>query len=169
MPLLRRRSSQSMKQLTLSFFLLSCSIAFGQTPPGAKIVVKLDPIQAVTAKLGQTVNVTISASVDPGYHVNADKQADEYLIPLRLTWTSGALEKPSVTYPKSESVKLAFSQKPVNIYSGEFKIETQFKVAKGAAPGTTTASGKLRYQACNDRECLIPRTLDIAIPVEIVK
>ena len=59
--------------------------------------------------------------------MNADKQSDPYLIPLKLTWTHGALEKASVVYPKSESAKLPFSEKPVNIFSSEFKIDTRFK------------------------------------------
>lgn len=149
----------------LSLVLL-CGATFAQQP-APRIAVKLDPIQPVNAKPGQTVSVIVTGKVDPGFHVNADKQADPFLIPLRLTWIDGALEKAAVTYPKSESAKLAFSEKPVNIFSGEFKLETRFKVAAKAASGTV--AGKLRFQACNDHECLIPRTLDVAIPVEIAK
>ncbi|MEI9811514.1 MAG: hypothetical protein WDO18_02035 [Acidobacteriota bacterium] len=154
-----------MKQILL---IAVCGLAFGQTPQ-PKIVVKLDPVQAVAAKPGQTVHVTISAKVDAGFHVNADKQADQYLIPLRLTWTRGTLEKPSIAYSKAANAKLAFSEKPVNIFTGDFSIDTQFQVPKNAAVGATTVAGKLRYQACNDRECLIPRTIDIVVPVEIAK
>lgn len=145
---------------------LFCGLAFAQAPQ-ARIAVKLDPIAPVTAKAGETISVVITGKIDPGYHVNGDKQADPFLIPLKLTWTDGPLEKGTVAYPKSESAKLAFSEKPVNILSGDLKIETRFKVAAKAASGTVT--GKLRFQACNDRECLIPRTIDVSVPVEIVK
>lgn len=147
-----------------TLFLL-CGLAFAQAPQA--IAVKLDPIPPVTAKVGQTVSVVVSGKINPGFHVNADKQSDPYLIPLKLTWTDGAFEKASVIYPKSESAKLQFSEKPVNILSGDLKIETRFKVAAKAASGTVT--GKLRFQACNDHECLIPRTLDVVVPLEIVK
>lgn len=149
-------------------FSLLCGLAFAQQPQ-PKIVVKVDPIPVVTAKPGAPVTVAIAVRVDPGFHVNADKQNDEYLIPIRLTWAPGVLEAGAVAYPKYETVKLAFSETPVNIYSGEFKLETRFKVAKKAATGAGMVSGKLRYQACNDRECLIPRTVDVTVPVEIVK
>jgi hypothetical protein len=29
--------------------------------------------------------------------------------------------------------------------------------------------GKLRYQACNDRMCLQPKTIDVSLPVDIVR
>ena len=29
--------------------------------------------------------------------------------------------------------------------------------------------GKLRYQACNDRECLAPQTLDVALQVNVTR
>jgi hypothetical protein len=29
------------------------------------------------------------------------------------------------------------------------------------------ATGKLKYQACNDRACFPPKTVDIAIPYQI--
>jgi hypothetical protein len=154
--------------LRTALYLLLCGLTFAQQPQ-PKIVVKLDAIPTVTAKVGIPVNVAIAGRIDTGFHVNADKQNDEYLIPIRLTWVPGVLDSGSVVYPKYETVKLAFSDTPVNIYSGEFKIETRFKVAKKSALGPATVTGKLRYQACNDRECLIPRTLDVSIPVEIVK
>lgn len=156
-----------MKQFSFVFVLL-CGLTFAQAPQ-PRVAVKLDPVQAVSAKAGQTVTVSLTAHVDSGFHVNAEKQVDEFLIPLRLTWTPGILESSATTFPKFETVKLAFSEKPVNIYSGDFKIETKFKVSAKAAPGASTVAGKLRFQACNDRECLIPRTLDIVVPVEIVK
>jgi len=28
-------------------------------------------------------------------------------------------------------------------------------------------NGKLRYQACNEKECLQPKTLDVQIPIDI--
>ncbi len=43
---------------------LFCGLAFGQSAP-PRIVVKVDPVQTVTAKPGQVVHVTISATIDP--------------------------------------------------------------------------------------------------------
>jgi hypothetical protein len=151
----------------LQFILLLCCSLFGQAP--ARIVVHITPIEKITVKAGETVRTKLLASIDAGFHVNSDKQDDPYLIPLRLTWTPGVLEKPSIAYPKPETAKLAFSEKPVNIYTGGFEVVTEFKTSSKAKSGPSVLAGKLRFQACNDRECLIPRTIDVEIPVEIVK
>jgi hypothetical protein len=42
-------------------------------------------------------------------------------------------------------------------------------VANTAPVGPGTVGGKLRYQACNDRMCLPPKTLDVDLPVDIIK
>lgn len=151
-----------------SLFIIA-SVALAQGPSQARIVVHPDPIEKVAAKPGTTVRVSLKATIEEGFHVNSDKPNDPYLIPLKLTWNPGALEKPSLTYPKPETAKLPFSQKPVTIYTGSFVVETQFKVASNAKPGPSEVTGKLRFQACNDHECLIPRTLDVTVPVEITK
>src|ERR1700754_2954218 len=53
----------------------------------------LGALPQVAAKRGAVVQAKIPCVVQRGFHVNSDKPADEYLIPLRLTWKStGALE-----------------------------------------------------------------------------
>jgi hypothetical protein len=88
---------------------------------------------------------------------------------LRLTWKSTPLEVAEVVYPKPQLEKYAFSEKPVSVFSGDFEILTRFKVPASVNPGLAVLPAKLRYQACNDRMCLAPKTVDIALPVEIVK
>ena len=105
----------------------------------------------------------------PGYHANSNAPSDEYLIPLRLTWSTGPLEVASVVYPKPQLEKYSFSDKPVSVFSGYFEILTRFKVSASAMPGLSILGAKLRYQACNDRMCFPPKTVDVSLPVEIVK
>lgn len=157
-----------MRLLTFAVPLLAL-VAYAQSQPQARIVVHLDPIEQIRVRPGETVLVKLAAKIDDGFHVNSDKPNDPYLIPLKLTWSEGALEKPSLKYPKPETAKLAFSPKPVTVYTGTFNIDTQFKVASNAKSGSTSVAGKLRFQACNDHECLIPRTLDVTIPIEVTK
>src|ERR1700692_259064 len=114
--------------------------------------------EKVTAKIGAAVQVKLPLELRPGYHCNSNKPADEYLIPLKLTWTSGPLESPEVTYPAPQMEKYSFSEKPLSVYTGNFELVTKFKVSSSAMPGQVMATGKLRYQACTDRMCLQPKT-----------
>ena len=121
------------------------------------------------AKAGTTVEVKLPVQLRSGYHCNSDKPSDEYLIPLKLTWSAAPLEVAEVVYPKPQMEKYSFSEKPLSVYTGEFQIVTKFKVPAGAAPGPAVLTGKLRYQACTDRMCLPPKNVDVSLPITVVK
>ena len=53
------------------------------------------------------------------------------------------------------------------VYSGRFELLTRFKVPASTQPGLVNVPGKLRYQACNDRMCLPPKTVDLTLPVSV--
>jgi hypothetical protein len=130
-------------------------------------VLSVSPPPRVHAKRGQEVTAPITAELQAGFHVNSNQPADEYLIPLKLTWVKGPLETVQVLYPKPQMEHFAFSQKPVSIFSGKFEIVTKFKASAGAQPGMALMNGKLRFQACNDRECLPPKTVDVQFTVDV--
>lgn len=118
-------------------------------------------------KRGATATVPVRVRLREGYHVNSDKPSDQYLIPLTLKWTEGVITGPQVAFPKPAMQKFEFSEKPLSVYDGEFALTSTFKVAPSAPAGLTKLAGKLRYQACNDRMCLPPRTVDVVVPLDI--
>jgi Disulphide bond corrector protein DsbC len=126
-----------------------------------------DP-QKVAGKRGETVQSKIPVTVMTGYHVNSNKPNEEYLIPLKLTWTAtGALEAGAVAYPKPLQEKYEFSEKPLSVFTGNFDLIANFKVAANAPAGPGVAAGKLRYQACSNKACYPPKTVDISVPYQI--
>lgn len=150
--------------LLISLLLAGSALGFAQT-----VALSVAPHDKVTAKAGSTAEVKLAVEIRPGYHANSNTPSDDYLIPMRLTWNPGPLEAAEVVYPKGQMEKYSFSETPLSVYSGDFQILTRFKVAAGAAPGPAVLAGKLRYQACNDRMCLPPKTVDVSLPVDIVK
>lgn len=115
-----------------------------------------------------TVQAKIPIMVMGGFHVNSNKPSEEYLIPLKLTWTStGALQPGTVVYPKPSLEKYEFAEKPLSVLTGSFDLVANFKVAADAPAGPGAASGKLRYQACNNRACFPPKTVAVTIPYQI--
>ena len=124
--------------------------------------------QKVSAKRGAAVQATITLSVQPGYHVNSNTPSDEYLIPLKLTWKStGALEAGPVVYPKPSMEKYEFSEKPLSVFTGRFDVMAKFKIAANAPAGPGAASGQLRYQACSDKACYPPKTVEVTVPYSV--
>jgi hypothetical protein len=63
--------------------------------------------------------------------------------------------------------KYSFTKDPLSVVTGSFDLIAHFKVAPNAPAGPGVATGKLKYQACNDRACFAPKTVDIAIPYQI--
>lgn len=125
------------------------------------------PVDKLTIRRGSTGEVKIKAQLLEGFHVNSNTPSEEYLIPLKLTWAKEPLQAEQVIYPKPLSEKYSFSATPLSVFSGNFEISTRFKAPAEARNGPAIMNGKLRYQACNDHECLPPRTIDIAVTLEV--
>jgi len=123
--------------------------------------------ERLTIKRGSTGEVRLKAELRPGFHVNSNTPNDEFLIPLKLTWAKEPLDVEQITFPKPQLEKYDFSANPVSVFSGTFEIVTRFKAPPSATPGMAILAGKLRYQACNNKECLAPRTLDIRVTADV--
>lgn len=122
------------------------------------------PAAPLTLEAGKTVEGSIMVRVRPGYHINSNKPAEEYLIPTKLTWNTPGLEA-EVSYPESELFISQFSEEAMLVFSGEVEFKTKFKAAAKLPPGLTEIAGTLRYQACTDKACLAPTSLDVTIPL----
>ncbi len=127
-------------------------------------------IQKAVGKRNAVVQVKIPLMVDAGFHVNSDKPNEDYLIPLKLTWDKGAmgaLEGGTVVYPKASQEKYDFDDKPLSVFTGSFDLTVNFKVAANAPAGPGIAAGKLRYQACSNKACYPPKTIDVSVPYQV--
>ncbi|HEX3131072.1 MAG TPA: thioredoxin family protein [Thermoanaerobaculia bacterium] len=117
---------------------------------------------------GETARIAAKVTVEDGWHVNSNTPTFDYLIPTRLD-----LELPegwpdeTVRYPRHEMKTFAFADQPLAVYDGEFVILSEVKVPAGAAKGSVPIRAALRYQACNDSQCLPPVTTDATITLTV--
>ena len=119
------------------------------------------------AKRGATADARVTVQLRNGYHVNSNTPTEDYLIPLRLTWTAPPFEVAGTVYPKPKMEKYSFSPKPLSVFTGDFDIVTRLKTPPKAPPGPGVLLGKLRYQACNDNSCLPPKTVEVRLSYQI--
>jgi len=147
--------------------LLALLLATGCLQAQSSTVLTLAAPDRLTIKRGATGEVRLKAELQPGFHVNSNAPADEFLIPLRLTWAKEPLDVEQIIFPKPQSEKYDFSANPVSVFSGTFEIVTRFRAPLAAKPGMAILTGKLRYQACNNKECLAPRTLDVRVTADL--
>jgi thiol:disulfide interchange protein len=108
---------------------------------------------------GSTARVAALVTIEREWHVNSHQPTFEYLIPTVLSfelpagWAAG-----SVRYPPAEMQKFAFADQPLAVYDGDVVILADLGVPAGAEAGSYPVRGALRYQACNDSQCLPPVT-----------
>ncbi len=130
-------------------------------------VLAVDPPAKIVVARGQSATLKIHAKVQPGYHANSNKPHEDYLIPLRLTLDAKPLEVASIQYPPGHDEKYAFSEKPLNVLTGDFEILVTLKAPATLQPQMHMLAAKLRYQACSDKACLTPKTVELRITADV--
>jgi len=124
--------------------------------------------EAPTVRAGESVTLRVTVSIKPGYHVQANPVLNPYLIPLLLTvQATPFIRAGEPVYPQAKRMRLLGSDEDLVIYDGTFLLEQPVSVSKDSPPGETTLAGSLRYQACDDRRCLTPRTLPVALGLRV--
>jgi thiol:disulfide interchange protein DsbD len=131
--------------------------------------IKLDGVTSVDrAAAGSKFEAAVVMEIPAPFHVNARKPSEDYLRPTLLTLKRTAgLTPGAVSYPPPESKRFPFSQKPLLVYEGRLVLRVPVTVARTAKPGATRLQGEIQYQACNDKQCFMPRTRPVTIPVII--
>jgi thiol:disulfide interchange protein DsbD len=133
-------------------------------------VVRATPVLSVDkVRQGSAFQAAVVLDIQGGYHINSSRPSDPDLIATALKLDK--LEKftfGAVTYPRGQSRRFSFSPTPLSVYEGRVILKFSGRAAGSANLGKTTVLGKLTLQACDDRVCLPPRTVEVEIPVEVV-
>lgn len=141
------------------------AIELGETPRGAaaKGGHVLFVSDAVGVSAGKPQQVELRFRIDPGFHINSHKPADELLIPTALKFEPNArLAVLGMQFPAGSPFRLAAGGDLLDVYQGEVRVAVQLRAAQ---PGETTLSGVLRYQACDNAACFPPRNLPVRVAV----
>lgn len=168
MPMTRRTVAVMFFLISLpSYFLTSLSAQEGARLPNAKDVLKPKAYASLSpVPRGKTFEVAVVAEILPGFHVNSNKPAEDYLIATELQPELPAGFKVlSTIYPPGKLKKFDFSEKKLSVYEGTFTLRMKIQAPPDAPLGKTPLPLALRYQACNDFACLPP--VKIPVPLEI--
>jgi len=125
------------------------------------------PGHAENGSLPAGGHLNIEIEMAPGWHINAHRPLQDYLVPTALAGAEGrgwALGDPS--YPTPKVLRLSFAQEPLALYQGRARIEAPYERSQGSAGSGPSPSIPLRVrlQACSDRLCRPPETLALEVP-----
>jgi hypothetical protein len=158
--------------LICSFVTLACAKSLCQeslsTSPGRSVVKTaaveyLFPEQ-VSIPAGKSRPVALHFRIHQNLHINSHTPRAEYLIPtvFSVPEVSG-VKLAGATYPAGSDFTLpADPDEKLSVYTGDFTIQANMV----ATPGNHLVEAKLRYQACDQTQCLPPKT--ITVPIDVI-
>ena len=144
-------------------------------PPAT--VVLIDP-DAIAIKPGGRARAEVRLTIAPGFHLYANPSRKAGSKPVEgepefpaTTATfvpAGGLELATITYPPGQARTLAANGPgEVMLYEGTVTIGVEIEATADAAIGTARPTLRLRYQACDDKACLPPATLEATVVVRV--
>jgi uncharacterized protein len=139
--------------------------------PGAPGVVtaKAQPSKPGVVAAGGEFEVELVLTIKDNFHIYANPAGSENVIPTVVSLdpqsTATLVE---IRYPAGESKVLAANgPEKVTVYEKTAKATARIRLAPDAKIGPNTINLKVRYQACDDKACLAPATLDVPVAVEV--
>jgi thiol:disulfide interchange protein len=153
--------------------LLLGSSALAQTPNPVSISGRLEPAQV---KQGQRAKILITAKIDPGWHLYSLTQPPGGPIATKITIDEGnPLQmdgKPQQPKPK-EAVDPNFTLPGgpdflTQTFDNEVTFTVPVKAATDSPTGTHKTIVKIRFQVCDEHQCLPPRTRPVEVDTAII-
>ena len=148
--------------------LLSAGLA-AQAPGGRPGVAELAAWPAtLEVQPGGSARAAITVRLAEGLHMNSDKPRDPNLIPITVSMEAvPAVASAQVAFPEAADFKQEGEPVPLRVFEREFAIGVQFAVAADAPLGSHRVPLRVRYQACDEKQCFLPITalLDVTLSV----
>lgn len=150
------------------FFIVFIGMFFmGNTKSVSQDLVKIT-IDKVIIYAGKSSMIKVGVEVKKGYHIQANKVSDEFMIPTVLEIKSVRnilLDKQ--LFPSSKKFKLVGTDNYLDVFDGIFEIGVPFQTKAKINKGKYSLEAKLHYQACDSKRCLFPKNVNFVIPIEV--
>lgn len=118
---------------------------------------------------GEVFKLAVKLKINSAWHINANPVSDEFLLPTTLVIDENEhIRTLGTFYPHPEKGKFEYSEVELEIYSGQVILGALLQSTQDLAPGILKLKGKVSYQACNNRFCLPPKTLELEVLVKII-
>jgi thiol:disulfide interchange protein DsbD len=139
------------------------------TPPGepaSNLVEAYSALSISSAQPGRTYLAATLISIAPDWHINSAHPHQDWLIPAELTIDTITEVTPhSVVYPKG--VEAFLLDETMSVYNGRVILYYEVTIGDNAPEGEVVLPVQFTYQACNDKECQPPQTINADLRVTI--
>jgi len=116
---------------------------------------------------GTEVRLALKVVLPDGLHVQSDKPRDPLLIAteLKVDAPAGATVA-EVVFPTPVDLKQTGADQPLAVFEQTFIVGVRLSIAP-TATGELVVPARLRYQACNDKMCFQPKTIEVTVPYAV--
>jgi DsbC/DsbD-like thiol-disulfide interchange protein len=152
--------------IVLLLAVLAASTAAVQRPTSSKPAIDTPHVTITTSvgtekmEPGGKVTLVVDIAPKPKMHVYAPEEKDG--IPVTVTIAPHpALTPGAAEFPPPEKFFFAPLKLTQLVYSKPFRIRSPIAIKSGSSKDTLTVNGTLRYQACDDAVCYLPKTVPL--------
>ena len=121
--------------------------------------------EKLTLKAGETRSVKLHIVIAEGWHINSNEPQPN-LQPTQISIESHLVEIDRVEFPPPKEVRLGFVNEPLKVYDGTITFTIWLR-ANSNAFGSELLTLRLRYQACDEKRCLMPTERHFRITVNV--
>jgi DsbC/DsbD-like thiol-disulfide interchange protein len=126
-------------------------------------------VPELTIQAGKTGTITILINVKDGYHIQSNKTKDEFLIPTTIEIENNKyFETGKAAFPSTKKFRLQGTEEDLDVFGNYIEVKIPLQINTMVKKGNHSIRAKLKYQACDERTCLAPKTIDFIINLHII-
>jgi Thiol:disulfide interchange protein DsbD, N-terminal/AhpC/TSA family len=123
---------------------------------------------APTLRRGQRAVLTVEVELPAGLHVYGRPLPEGYVPVTVEVDGGGVLQVERVAYPRPHAYQVDVTGADMPVYMGRLAVKVFGVGQNDDAPGMAQVTARLRYQACDDRLCFPPETVELRLSLEIL-
>lgn len=122
---------------------------------------------------GQTAVMAITFSIEPGWHINPPKNlmpaSHSYLIPTSVEVAGIEAGEPLFPEPHTITVNYTGEPVPLPVYEDRAVVFIPVTLPYAMRPAELMLNLTVRYQTCDDKQCLRPTTVSMPAPLSVTE
>jgi hypothetical protein len=117
---------------------------------------------------GQRLEATVRLSIEAPWSVVAANPVNQDLAKLVVSLLGEDVDGAPARQPAGELVRPRWSPRPVALLTGQASVVLPLRLAPSAGPGERRVRLRVRYQACDARDCQPPESVILETPLVVL-
>jgi len=122
-----------------------------------------------TLKAGAKIALAVDVTPKPGVHVYAPGQDGYIAITVKIDPQPAFATTGKPNYPTPEKFVVPAVNETQLVYNKPFRITQDVTLASKSRSGPLTIKGSIRYQACNDKVCFLPKEIPVTWTIKAAR